>query len=140
MAEGQYRDYLAARVLVEQKPVTYRLLSRAVNTDVNTAKGSVHTDADALHARAALTEYRMLFDFHQKQNAKKPKSVHATYLITGTKRNTEDTIGTNGRNGEDATMRSSPFMSSMPEPEESVEAPVNKTSIVLVREEELKGA
>jgi hypothetical protein len=27
----------------------------------------------------------MLFDFHQKQNAKKPGSVHATYLITGTR-------------------------------------------------------
>lgn len=43
MAEAQYKDYLAARVLVEQKPVTYRLLSRAVNTDVNTAKWWVQT-------------------------------------------------------------------------------------------------
>jgi len=82
----------------------------------------------------------MLFDFHQKQNAKKPKSVHATYLITGTKRSTEHTIGASGRNAEDTTMRSSPLMSSMPDPEASAESPVRKTSIVLVREEELKGA
>lgn len=41
MAEEQYKDYLAARVLTEHKPVTYRLLSRALKTNVNTAKQSV---------------------------------------------------------------------------------------------------
>ncbi|KAF1944353.1 hypothetical protein EJ02DRAFT_341034 [Clathrospora elynae] len=128
MAEEQYKDYLAGRVLSEQKPVTYRLLSRALKTNVNTAK-------------------RMLFDFHKKQNAKKPKSVHATYLITGTQRDSEhtnDSNGTNGRNGEDTDMRSSPFMSSMPEPEDSDESeeddekPVKETTLLLVREEELE--
>jgi hypothetical protein len=38
MAEEQYKDYLAARILAENKPVTYRLLSRALKTNVNTAK------------------------------------------------------------------------------------------------------
>lgn len=59
MAEESYRDYLAARVLTENKPVsfvvlvvfelflttvqvTYRLLSRALKVDVNSAKRSVH--------------------------------------------------------------------------------------------------
>ena len=40
MAEEQYKDYLAARVLTEHMPVTYRLLSRALKTNVNTAKRS----------------------------------------------------------------------------------------------------
>lgn len=38
MAQEQYRDYLAARILAENKAVTYRLLSRALKTNVNTAK------------------------------------------------------------------------------------------------------
>lgn len=38
MAQEQYKDYLAARILAENKPVTYRLLSRALKTNVNTAK------------------------------------------------------------------------------------------------------
>ncbi|KAL1652973.1 hypothetical protein SLS61_004594 [Didymella pomorum] len=83
----------------------------------------------------------MLFDFHQKQNAKKPNSIHATYLISGTKRSVDDTNGTNGRSGEDVSMRSSPFMSSMPEPEdaEPEEETVKETTLLLVREEELGG-
>lgn len=80
----------------------------------------------------------MLFDFQQKQNAKKPNSVHAAYLITGTPRALNPANGLNDRDGEDAVMRSSPFMSSMPEQEEPVEDPVKKTAILLVREEELE--
>ena len=38
MAEGKYKEYLAARVLAENKPVTYRLLSRALKVNVNLAK------------------------------------------------------------------------------------------------------
>ncbi|KAI8942520.1 hypothetical protein NX059_000584 [Plenodomus lindquistii] len=121
MAESEYKDYLAARILVEQKPVTYRLLSRAVKTDVNTAKC-------------------MLFDFHRKQNAKKPNSVHATYLVTGTKRNPEHSNGIAGRKGDDVNMRSSPFMSSMPEPEAPAVEHTKKLSVVLVREEELESS
>lgn len=57
MAEETYKDYLATRILAEHKPVTYRLLSRALKTNVNTAKRSVqlrktatlaHTRQDAL--------------------------------------------------------------------------------------------
>jgi hypothetical protein len=95
-----------------------------------------------------LTPPRLLFDFHQKQNAKKANCVHATYLVTGKKRTDSDSgkgkgaDGVNGKNGEDVNMRNSPFMSSMPEPEEddeSDEEPVKQTTILLVREEELEG-
>ncbi|KAJ4368105.1 hypothetical protein N0V83_006460 [Neocucurbitaria cava] len=80
----------------------------------------------------------MLFDFHQKQNAKKPNAVHATYLVSGTKKSAEGTNIANGRDGEDTAMRSSPFMSSMPETEEHIEEHVKTTTIVLAREEELE--
>jgi DNA polymerase delta subunit 3 len=81
----------------------------------------------------------MLFEFHQTQNAKKPNSIHATYLISGTKQSDEGTASTNGRIGEDVSMRSSPFMSSMPEKEQDdEEQPVRKTTLSLVREEELE--
>ncbi|KAJ4341312.1 hypothetical protein N0V95_007260 [Ascochyta clinopodiicola] len=118
MTETKYKDYLAARILTESQPVTYRLLSRALQVNVSAAK-------------------LMLFEFHQKQNARKPNSIHATYLISGTKRTASEPNGTNGRNGEDVSMRSSPFMSSMPGPEEPEEEPVKKCAILLVREEEL---
>jgi hypothetical protein len=88
--------------------------------------------------KTRLTYRSMLFEFHQKQNAKKPNSIHATYLVTGTKRSAEHTNGKNGKHGEDVDMRSSPFMSSMPEPEEPAEEPVKETTVLLVREEELQ--
>ncbi|KAF2121517.1 DNA polymerase subunit Cdc27 [Lophiotrema nucula] len=122
MAEN-YKEYLAAKVLTDGRPVTYRLLSRALKTNVNVAKS-------------------MLYDFYTKQNAKKPKSVHATYILVGRKREAEQTHGANGshKNGEDSFMHSSPFMSSLPEPEaEPVdEEAAQKTTMVLVREEELE--
>lgn len=96
----------------------------------------------------------MLFEFHKTQNARKPKSVHATYLVTGTPRITAHANGSKQRKGEDTDMRSSPFISSMPDPEEDEDsdyaaesddentpAPkgVKETQILLVREEELEG-
>jgi DNA polymerase delta subunit 3 len=82
----------------------------------------------------------MLFDFHQKQNSKKPKSVHATYIVSGTKRIAEHNEAGGGQDGADAVMQSSPFMSSMPEQTEGEEEPVKKTTITITREEELEGA
>jgi DNA polymerase delta subunit 3 len=81
----------------------------------------------------------MLFDFHQSQNAKQSKSVHATYLLTGKRRSPTQLKGPD-RDGEDLVMRSSPFMSSMMDPEEVSEAPVQKMTVVLAREEELESA
>ncbi|KAI0022499.1 hypothetical protein F4780DRAFT_176439 [Xylariomycetidae sp. FL0641] len=62
-----YRQYLAQKILTEDQPVTYRLLSRALKVHVNTAK-------------------EMLYEFHQWQNAKRPSTLHATYLVYGTKK------------------------------------------------------
>ncbi|KAF1994816.1 hypothetical protein P154DRAFT_501321 [Amniculicola lignicola CBS 123094] len=115
-----YKDYLAARILSDGKPVTYRLLSRAEKVNTHVAK-------------------QMLYEFHSKQNAKKPNSIHATYLLTGKKRIEEHNNGVHKKDGDDTFMHSSPYMSSMPEPEEpEPDESTPSTSIVLVREEELE--
>jgi DNA polymerase delta subunit 3 len=90
----------------------------------------------------------MLFDFHRQQNAKKPSSVHATYIVTGAKRATKPPNGATSRDGRGVGMRSSPFMSSMPELQERPDStdesgrdqPVKTTTIELVPEEKLQGA
>jgi len=85
----------------------------------------------------------MLYDFHNQQNAKKPGTVHATYLVSGTKRKETPVITNAGakKDGEDDYMQSSPFMSSsMPQPEEDRDTgETSVLSISLVREKELKG-
>lgn len=86
----------------------------------------------------------MLFEFHQKQNAKKPGSVHATYLITGTRlpSKPQHSINTESQDGEDAVMQSSPPIpnSSAPQaPEDDIE-PIPVRSILLVKEEHLQKA
>jgi hypothetical protein len=88
-----------------------------------------------------LTIIRMLYEFHRQQNGKKPGTVHATYLISGTKRK-EESVSTNGgvqKDGEDDYMQSSPFInSSMPQYEEGT-GESGVLSITLVREENLEG-
>jgi len=83
---------------------------------------------------------RMLYDFHSQQNAKKPGTIHATYLLSGAKRK-EEPAATNGgikKDGEgDQYMQSSPFMSSMPQEEEGT-GESSVLSISLIREEELE--
>lgn len=115
------------------------MLSRALKVNVNVAKQ--YGRSPAFLVARGLTYFRMLYEFHSKQNAKKHQSVHATYLLTGRKPSHEHTNGVNGsgKDGDDTVMQSSPFMSSLPEPEEPAEAPIQKTSIVLVREEDLEG-
>lgn len=61
-----YKQYLAQKILTEDQVVTYRLLSRALKVHVNIAK-------------------EMLYDFHKWQNDKRPGTLHATYIIYGTK-------------------------------------------------------
>lgn len=84
---------------------------------------------------------RMLYDFHRQQNAKKPGTLHATYLLSGTKRE-EDIPSIKlevKKDGEDDYMQSSPFIaSSMPQIEEGTGA-TSVLSITLVREEDLEG-
>ncbi|KAI1075749.1 DNA polymerase subunit Cdc27 [Whalleya microplaca] len=69
-----YRQYLAQKILTEDQLVTYRLLSRALKVHVNTAK-------------------EMLYEFHKSQNDKRPGTLHATYLVYGTKRNVQEQNG-----------------------------------------------
>jgi DNA polymerase delta subunit 3 len=84
----------------------------------------------------------MLFEFHRQQNVKKPGTVHATYLVAGTRRKSLATTnnGNTVKGGEDEYMQSSPFRSSPipPNHEEVVEDhPI--FCITLVREEDLEG-
>jgi len=83
----------------------------------------------------------MLYEFHRQQNGKKPGTIHATYLLSGTKR-VEELVPRNAevkKDGEDDYMQSSPFLaSSMPQIEDGSGA-TNVLSITLVREENLKG-
>lgn len=117
----KYKEYLATHVLNDSQIVTYRALSRALKVHVNLAK-------------------QMLYDFHQKQNAKKPGSVHATYLLTGKKRpkSSQYTNGASPQDGANSFMQSAPFTSSIPEPEEATEEVIPVTSIILVKEEDLE--
>lgn len=123
-----HRQWLAAHILSDQQTVSYRILARALKVHVNVAK-------------------RMLFDFHSHENAKRPGSVHATYLLSGSKKLQQAEKVTNGQNGyqhkEDSPIPSSPppFSSSMLDPDHqsiSGEGPVIRT-ITLVREESLEG-
>jgi DNA polymerase delta subunit 3 len=149
MAGEQYKDYLAVRLLTEHKPVTYRLLSRACKTDVNTAKRFVQSMQE-LNTSSPYTGC-----FLSSTRSRMRESPTLCTPPTSLPAYHEDTNGVNGRIGEDTDMRGSPFMSSMPEPEESGDsdytsesddentaAPkgVKETQIVLVREEELEGA
>jgi len=82
---------------------------------------------------------RMLYDFHYSQNARKPGSVHATYLLYGTAGAKPMPAEESQKDGEDIYMQSSPFMSSsMPQEESIQEAPPLKV-VTLAREEDLEG-
>ncbi|EMR81940.1 putative dna polymerase subunit cdc27 protein [Botrytis cinerea BcDW1] len=116
---ADFKSYLAASILTEDKVVTYRLLSRVLKVHINTAK-------------------EMLFEFHRVQNAKKPGTIHATYLIGGTKRNEAPRDIEAQKDGEDDYMQSSPFVgSSMPQAEGSA-GESSILSITLTREEDLE--
>ncbi|RKU47206.1 hypothetical protein DL546_008175 [Coniochaeta pulveracea] len=105
-----YKKYLAENVLSEDKVITYRYLSRALKVHVNTAK-------------------QMLYDFHKWQNEKRPGSIHAIYLIYGTKKEEQDHGSPDG----DVEMSSSP-----PEPE--FQDIVTRHTLQLVPESELTAA
>lgn len=83
---------------------------------------------------------RMLYDFHQKQTSKKPGSVHATYLVDGVSKFTnEPNVNGHQKDGEDMHMQSSPYMNSSMPQEENEEDRIPTRSIVLAREEDLEG-
>jgi hypothetical protein len=85
-----------------------------------------------------LTGFRMLFDFHKTQNEKQSKSVHATYVVSGLKR---QDVEAPVKDGDDTVMNSSPFPSSYmmsSAPQMTPETVIR--SISFAREEELKGS
>jgi DNA polymerase delta subunit 3 len=130
---ASHRQYLAVQVISEKHVVSYRTLARALKVHVNAAK-------------------RMLYDFHTHENAKRPGSVHATYLLAGYKKvnGKEKSSSENRQNGvhhEDEPVPSSPppFTSSMLQSSQQniidngdLEASPVRT-ITLVREELLDG-
>lgn len=84
----------------------------------------------------------MLYDFYHNQNAKKPESIHATYLLSGTKRKEEPPANGERKKDDDGDnyMQSSLFMGSSilsPVEEQSI-TPTFVLSIILVREEDLE--
>lgn len=88
-----------------------------------------------------LTLDRMLYEFHRNENKKKASSVHATYLVAGSRYETQPSNGVI-TDGDDVVMASSqPFPSSPPEITiNDVEDDTPILSITLVREEDLKEA
>ncbi|KAK4150810.1 hypothetical protein C8A00DRAFT_17710 [Chaetomidium leptoderma] len=112
---NDYHKFLAENILAEDKVVTYRLLSRALHVNVNVAK-------------------QMLFDYHRSQNAKRPGTVHATYVVYGTKNASDGPSATQNGGDGDIEMASSP-----PEPEALADVvPTPTTTISLITEERLK--
>lgn len=131
--DSTQRTYLATQIYSEQTTVSYRTVARALKVHVNTAK-------------------QILYEFHAHENGKKPNSIHATYLLAGTKKVEEQPSATNGHlNGtevDDEPMPSSPppFTSSMLQSsqqdgdgQQSPREVVPVKTITLVREESLEG-
>ncbi|KAJ5488673.1 hypothetical protein N7539_003563 [Penicillium diatomitis] len=113
--------YLAENVLNERHTVTYRSLSRSLKVHANRAK-------------------QILYEFHRTENAKRPHSVHATYVISGVQKPTAPPATNGHTKDEDEVMQSSPYLpSSMPNQEAASDV-VSIASILLVREEDLEDA
>jgi hypothetical protein len=131
--DSTQRTYLATQIYSEQATISYRTVARALKVHVNAAK-------------------RILYEFHAHENGKKPNSVHAIYLLAGTKKIHEYPAATNGNvNGadvDDEPIPSSPppFTSSMlqssqqeGDDQQSHNEIVPVKAITLVREESLDG-
>ncbi|KAJ5604038.1 hypothetical protein N7537_006994 [Penicillium hordei] len=113
--------YLAENVLNERRPVTYRLLSRALKVHANRAK-------------------QILFEFHRNENAKKPQAVHATYVISGIQKAPEPAPTNGHADDADEMMQSSPYLPSSIPNQDTASDSIRITSIVLAREEDLEDA
>lgn len=100
---------------------------------------AVHPELQLIKGSEAHFVNRILFEFHRNENAKKPQSIHATYLISGIQKPPE--TATNGHaNDEDEIVQSSPYLpSSMPNPDDTTET-TRIFSIILAREEDLAGS
>ncbi|KAL4883434.1 DNA polymerase subunit Cdc27 [Aspergillus karnatakaensis] len=120
MAIPDYKKYLAENVLSERRPVTYRSLGRALRVHSTIAK-------------------QMLYDFHHNENAKKPNSVNATYILIGKPKPVEP-AALNGEHDNDSIPPSSPYFdSSMPNQDDAAEE-IPVSAILLTREGDLEAA
>ena len=79
----------------------------------------------------------MLFDFHKTQNEKQSKSVHATYVVSGLRR---QEVEAPAKDGDDTIMNSSPFPSSYMMSSAPQETPAAVRTMSFAREEELQGS
>jgi DNA polymerase delta subunit 3 len=87
----------------------------------------------------------MLYEFHRKQNSKKPGSVHATYLVSGTKRPATTSSSQDDEDMDmESSMRSSPPLPSSslhrPDDQDEVAEVIAVRGVMLVREEHLEEA
>jgi hypothetical protein len=80
-----------------------------------------------------LTRFRMLYEFHRSQNAKRAGAVHATYLVYGTRTASDGSSASQNGTDRDVEMANSP-----PEAESLVEV-VPTFTMSLIPEEQLKG-
>lgn len=116
------------------------MLSRELNIHNNVAKESVNPIFASITLRSADSPLvRLLYQFHHGQNSKKHGSVHATYLLSGPRKqslsgsDTEPAV----RDADDVPMQSSPIMSSgIPGPAVTGED-VPARSNILARENDL---
>jgi DNA polymerase delta subunit 3 len=87
----------------------------------------------------------MLYDFHRTQNARKPGSLHATYILAGTRKPEAPTVSngkvTSSKTDGDAIMSDMSFPSSMPDHDdaETDDEVIPVTTVTLVKEEDLEG-
>jgi len=82
----------------------------------------------------------MLYEFHRHQNSKQPRSIHATYLITGVRPLEKCLSGVKHENTDkDVPMQSSPLQSSSIPNQDLVEPQPKAMVMILVPEENLEG-
>jgi DNA polymerase delta subunit 3 len=110
----------------------------------NSQSRANHAVCHIVHVQQQLIEERsrMLYEFHRKQNDKKPGSVHATYIITGTKIPAVAEDSQNEDKDGDSVMQSSP---PLPVPSSSAAIPeetetITMHTMMLVKEEHLERA
>lgn len=87
----------------------------------------------------------MLYEFHRTQNARKPGSLHATYLLCGQRKPEQEhqTKGTHQKEDGDVAMGEDSYMSSslpgQDHEEEDQPEDIPVISITVAREEHLEG-
>ena len=125
-----FKTHLASELVSEQKTVSYRTLARALKVHANAAKC-------------------MLYEFNEDQNKRKPGSVYATYLISGMKKQEEQShapVMANGKHESSDPPPSSPPIpsssmvgASQQESQTGEQEIIKVRTVTLVREENLEG-